>query len=254
MSLYIPCQSLSCFLLSGELLLNLFTSTILSHIQFFMAFTSWTISTVYLRLGSPSSSLPWWTTGQSLWRCWGRVAHDYLIRIYSQAHVIVTGTSWTRIYFVIFYLLTIVVLTLVVAAILEAFLFRIQYKKQLKKEDGNCLPLSTYSLNDLLTETDQLGISVTVSSTELSYLSNTLVSRMMSMMKYSLPRLVPGSDGVILFRGDKRQGEDIFYQFTSNIWYQEIQRGNATSPPAGVTWWGRYRPGSSTRSVSLKLN
>ena len=30
------------------------------------------------------------------------------------------------------------------------------------------------------------------------------------MLKYSLPRLEPGSDGVILFRGDKRQGEDIF--------------------------------------------
>ena len=30
------------------------------------------------------------------------------------------------------------------------------------------------------------------------------------MMKYSLPRLEPGTDSVILFRGDKRQGEDIF--------------------------------------------
>ena len=55
-----------------------------------------------------------------------------------------------------------------------------------------------------------MGISVTVSSTELSNLSNTLVSRIMSIMKYSLPRLEPGTDGVIVFRGDKRQGEDIF--------------------------------------------
>ena len=47
-----------------------------------------------------------------------------------------TGTGWTRLYFIIFYLLTLVVLTIVVAAILEAFLFRIQYKKALKKEDG----------------------------------------------------------------------------------------------------------------------
>merc|ERR1712013_805085 len=86
----------------------------------------------------------------------------------------------------------IVVLTLVVAAILEAFLFRIQYKKKFKKEE----------------ETDQLGISVTVSSTELSNLSNTLVSRIMSIMKYSLPRLEPGSDGVILFRGDKRRSRE----------------------------------------------
>ena len=53
-----------------------------------------------------------------------------------QAYVIVTGTGWTRLYFIIFYLFTLVVLTIVVAAILEAFLFRIQYKKALKKEDG----------------------------------------------------------------------------------------------------------------------
>ena len=71
------------------------------------------------------------------------VVHEYLNRVYFQAHVIVTGTSWTRIYFVIFYLFTIVVLTLVVAAILEAFLFRIQYKKKFKKEDGNYLPFSS---------------------------------------------------------------------------------------------------------------
>ena len=58
-----------------------------------------------------------------------------------------------------------------------------------------------------------MGMSVTVSSTELLYLSNTLRSRMISMLKYSLPRLEPGSDGVILFRGDKRQGEDIFIKF-----------------------------------------
>ena len=68
--------------------------------------------------------------------------HDHLKRLYIQAHVIVTGNSWTRVYFVIFYLFTIVVLTLVVAAILEAFLFRIQYKKKFKKEDGNYFPLS----------------------------------------------------------------------------------------------------------------
>ena len=61
-----------------------------------------------------------------------------LLSDFMQAHVIVTGTGWTRLYFITFYLLTLVVLTIVVAAVLEAFLFRIQYKKALKKEDGLC--------------------------------------------------------------------------------------------------------------------
>lgn len=42
----------------------------------------------------------------------------------------------TRIYFITFYLFTMIVLTIVVASILDAFRFRIQYKKQTSKRDG----------------------------------------------------------------------------------------------------------------------
>jgi two pore calcium channel protein 1 len=42
----------------------------------------------------------------------------------------------TRIYFILFYLFTMIVLTIVVASILDAFRFRIQYKKQTSKRDG----------------------------------------------------------------------------------------------------------------------
>lgn len=42
----------------------------------------------------------------------------------------------SRIYFMLFYLFTMVVLTIVVASVLEAFRFRIQYKKQTSKRDG----------------------------------------------------------------------------------------------------------------------
>ncbi|XP_072156093.1 two pore channel protein 1 isoform X2 [Bemisia tabaci] len=41
----------------------------------------------------------------------------------------------TRIYFILFYLTTMVVLTIVVASVLEAFRFRIQYKRQTTKRD-----------------------------------------------------------------------------------------------------------------------
>lgn len=43
---------------------------------------------------------------------------------------------FSRVYFMLFYLFTMVVLTIVVASVLEAFRFRIQYKKQTSKRDG----------------------------------------------------------------------------------------------------------------------
>lgn len=45
------------------------------------------------------------------------------------------ANPYSRIYFMMFYLLTMVVLTIVVASVLEAFRFRIQYKKQTSKRD-----------------------------------------------------------------------------------------------------------------------
>lgn len=38
-------------------------------------------------------------------------------------------TQWSRIYFMLFYLVTMVIMTVVVTYILEAFIFRIQYRK-----------------------------------------------------------------------------------------------------------------------------
>lgn len=48
----------------------------------------------------------------------------------------VVANQYSRIYFMLFYLFTMVVLTIVVASVLEAFRFRIQYKKQTSKKDG----------------------------------------------------------------------------------------------------------------------
>lgn len=48
----------------------------------------------------------------------------------------VVANQYSRLYFVLFYLFTLVVLTIVVASVLEAFRFRIQYKKQTSKSDG----------------------------------------------------------------------------------------------------------------------
>lgn len=48
-----------------------------------------------------------------------------------------TVGMYTRTYFMIFYLVTMIVLTIVVSSFLEAFRFRIHYKKSTSKRDGN---------------------------------------------------------------------------------------------------------------------
>lgn len=58
--------------------------------------------------------------------------------IVMDAYASVTN-KFSRLYFMLFYLFTMVVLTIVVASVLEAFRFRIQYKQQTSKKDGKCL-------------------------------------------------------------------------------------------------------------------
>merc|ERR1712025_998103 len=102
----------------------------------------------------------------------------------------VTDSGWSRLYFIVFYLFTLVGLTIVVAAILEAILFRIQYKKALKKAD----------------ESSHLSLLVTLSSSEFHSLPKTLMNRIMLLIKYPSPTPDPGISRPLLFKGDKRQG------------------------------------------------
>ncbi|KAL1454257.1 hypothetical protein WDU94_010530, partial [Cyamophila willieti] len=60
------------------------------------------------------------------------VVNNWFIVMNGYAAVV---TPFTRVYFILFYLLTMVVLTIVVASVLEAFRFRIQYKRQTSKRD-----------------------------------------------------------------------------------------------------------------------
>ena len=56
--------------------------------------------------------------------------------IIMEGYAIYTGKEWSRSFFMIFYVFTMIVMTIIVAFILEAFLFRIQFKEFLTKNDG----------------------------------------------------------------------------------------------------------------------
>ncbi|XP_077289206.1 two pore calcium channel protein 1-like [Arctopsyche grandis] len=60
------------------------------------------------------------------------VVNNWFIIMNAYAFV---ANQWSRIYFMVFYLFTMVVLTIVVASVLEAFRFRIHYKRSTTKRD-----------------------------------------------------------------------------------------------------------------------
>ena len=53
-----------------------------------------------------------------------------------EGFALTTETDASRIFFMAFYLFTMIVMTIIVAFILEAFLFRIQYKNFFTNEQG----------------------------------------------------------------------------------------------------------------------
>ena len=53
-----------------------------------------------------------------------------------EGHTIASGKDTARLFFMSFYIFTMIVMTIIVAFILEAFLFRIQFKNFLTKTDG----------------------------------------------------------------------------------------------------------------------
>ena len=50
-----------------------------------------------------------------------------------------TVSEWSRIYFMLFYLTTMLLVSIVVASVLDAFLFRISYKQKMSRDDGRFL-------------------------------------------------------------------------------------------------------------------
>merc|ERR1719350_1071795 len=67
--------------------------------------------------------------------------------IIMEGYASVTGSDWSRIFFMSFYLFTMVVVTIIVAFILEAFLFRIEYKQKMSKDEELKVLSEEVSLN-----------------------------------------------------------------------------------------------------------
>ncbi|XP_048482416.1 two pore channel protein 1 isoform X2 [Plutella xylostella] len=98
-----------------------------------------TVEDFYKYSGNSSSALGYYylnnfenlvTSGVTLFEL--TVVNNWFILMNAYASV---AGQFTRVYFMVFYLFTMVVLTIVVASVLEAFRFRIQYKRSTSKRD-----------------------------------------------------------------------------------------------------------------------
>lgn len=108
-----------------------------------LVFSNTTVEDFYKYSANSSSALGYYylnsftdllTSGVTLFEL--TVVNNWFIVMDAYATV---AHPFSRIYFMLFYLFTMVVLTIVVASVLEAFRFRIQYKKQTSKRDGKLM-------------------------------------------------------------------------------------------------------------------
>ncbi|ESO91688.1 hypothetical protein LOTGIDRAFT_122118, partial [Lottia gigantea] len=123
-------------------------------------------------------------------------------------------SEWTRVYFMLFYIVMMVVMNIIVAFVLESFLFRIQYRRQMK-------------LADMDGKIFVFKVEVSLSEDEL-YMSESPVGNLTShhiqtenqstlQRQYSQPDL-----GVYVFKGERSRTKD---DFSMRMYGDEVKVG-----------------------------
>ncbi|KAG1714271.1 Two pore calcium channel protein 1 [Nymphon striatum] len=104
------------------------------------------------------------------------------------------SSEWSRIYFMIFYIVTMVVLQIIVAFILEAFLFRIQYKRKMGDMDKDTL----------------VKVDIGLSRQELDFCYSKS-SSIAELTSYSQVLDASNGDSQLTYRGVRRRTKSSFY-------------------------------------------
>ncbi|XP_072939520.1 two pore calcium channel protein 1-like isoform X1 [Epargyreus clarus] len=135
--------------------------------------------------------------------------------ILMNAYATVSG-QFSRIYFMVFYLFTMVVLTIVVASVLEAFRFRIQYKRSTTKRDEE--KLLHEEVHTSWEEAQRLGAAGTLADA-------------------LRPHLPPGVD--VTFIGSRPRTKEVLqrrmYQTDIQKWLNEEDENEEIPPSTTVT-------------------
>ncbi|XP_076472935.1 two pore calcium channel protein 1-like isoform X2 [Babylonia areolata] len=137
-------------------------------------------------------------------------------------------SQWTRIYFMLFYIVMMVVMNIVVAFVLESFMFRIQYRRQMEVEDIE-------ADHGLYKE------EVTVNEAELHMChveSSPLTGSFIAQPEDGQTKYV--------FRGERIRSREDFsyrmYQDEVQTWAEEFRSMRLTAEPSATELRARRRP------------
>lgn len=127
-----------------------------------------------------------------------------------------TVSQWSRIYFMIFYLTTMLLLSIVVASVLDGFIFRITYKQQMSKDDEIRLVEKHLSLNAEEFENIRLVESV---QERTPTFWNKLVKWLKSRESFLLLEETTVQATTVNFTGYRKRTKDVLLSF---MYKQEI--------------------------------
>ena len=132
-----------------------------------------------------------------------------------EAYASVTGSDWSRIFFMSFYLFTMVVVTIIVAFILEAFLFRIEYKQKMNKDE----------------ELKVLSEEVSLNREEIFFLDNLYDQKGKSGFKEFALESMNQDQNELEFKGVKRRTKEelqkMMYTEKMSEWLEEAKKEEA---------------------------
>lgn len=192
-----------------------------TSVQSFYAFKNGTAATGYYYLNNFNNIF---VSGVTLFEL--TVVNNWFIIMEGYASAV---SQWTRVYFMSFYIVMMVVMNIVVAFVLESFIFRINYRRQMHLDDIE--DHGVYKEETTLTESEMHMVSVTSAPISGQYIAG------------------QREPGPYVFRGERHRNREDFslrmYRDEVEIWAEQFMANRREAVRAMETLRTRERPNSS---------
>ncbi|XP_050410021.1 two pore channel protein 1 isoform X1 [Patella vulgata] len=141
----------------------------------------------------------------------------------------VVVSQWTRVYFMLFYIVMMVVMNIIVAFVLESFLFRIQYRRQMKLDD--------------MDDDSVYRVEVSLSEEEVD-----MCEKPFSILSGHLIQLQADQPGAYVYKGERSRTKDDFsikmYGDEVKTWLLEMDKERTSIIESMKGLRTRQRPNS----------
>lgn len=117
-------------------------------------------------------------------------------------------SEWSRIYFIAFYLITVVVVNVVIAFILDAILFQIQCKRKTDSKDGERAEHSQILISDLKTSKNEIATyEIALHKHEVNFCNANYLNTNWLLRKLKFKNANNDAENATLFHGYRTQGK-----------------------------------------------